>query len=175
MRVLLFLFPRCAYREVAAAVAELGEHAPVDVVGATRGVVKTADGVGIEATLARAEVDPSAYDVVLVPGGDIEEPLHDPEGLELLGAVADQPNIVIGGICNGAVVLGAAGVLDGRRATHPVRPPAASKQQLEILGPHVEAAHFMDEDVVVDRNLITAKPWADAAFARAVVDRAYGV
>ena len=168
-RVLLYLYPGCIYREVADVVHALSERHTLDVAAAEVLVVRTDDGVGIEATIARRDVRPSEYRAVIVPGGDVEEPLGDRNGLLLLAELGNRDAAVVGGICNGVVVVGAAGLLDGRRATHTVRPPLATAEHLSVLGPHVERARFVDEDVVVDGGLVTAKPWANAAFARAVI------
>jgi transcriptional regulator GlxA family with amidase domain len=71
--------------------------------------------LGVQADLALADIpDP---DVVLVPGGRGNRPLmKDPELLEWLRGVHDGSTWTTS-VCTGALVLGAAGILDGRRAT----------------------------------------------------------
>jgi transcriptional regulator GlxA family with amidase domain len=71
--------------------------------------------LGVQADLALADIpDP---DVVLVPGGQGNRPLmEDPELLEWLRGVHDGSKWTTS-VCTGALVLGAAGILDGRRAT----------------------------------------------------------
>jgi transcriptional regulator GlxA family with amidase domain len=71
--------------------------------------------LGVQADLALADIpDP---DVVLVPGGRGNRPLmEDPELLEWLRGVHDGSKWTTS-VCTGALVLGAAGILDGRRAT----------------------------------------------------------
>jgi transcriptional regulator GlxA family with amidase domain len=71
--------------------------------------------LGVQADLALADIpDP---DVVLVPGGRGNRPLmKDPELLEWLRGVHDGSKWTTS-VCTGALVLGAAGILDGMRAT----------------------------------------------------------
>ena len=71
--------------------------------------------LGVQADLALADVpDP---DVVVVPGGRGNRPLmKDPELLEWLRGVHDGSKWTTS-VCTGALVLGAAGILDSRRAT----------------------------------------------------------
>ena len=168
-RALLFLYPGCVYREVADALDALVGRLHVDVCAAEPSCVRVAEGIEIRATLSRTDARSRSYRVVLVPGGDVFEPLHDAAGLRALAAIAGVEGTIVAAICNGVVVVGAAGLLAGRRATHTVRPPGATPQHVEVLGPHVAAAQFVGDDLVVDGSLITAKPWASAEFARAIV------
>ena len=71
--------------------------------------------LGLQADLALADLpDP---DVVLVPGGEGNRPLmDDPEVLEWLRAAHERSTWTTS-VCTGALVLGAAGILDGKRAT----------------------------------------------------------
>jgi transcriptional regulator GlxA family with amidase domain len=71
--------------------------------------------LGVQADLALAELpDP---DVVLVPGGEGNRPLmEDPEVLGWLRG-AHETSTWTTSVCTGALVLGAAGILDGKRAT----------------------------------------------------------
>jgi transcriptional regulator GlxA family with amidase domain len=71
--------------------------------------------LGVEADLALADLD--APEVVVVPGGPGSRPLMgDPEVLEWLRA-AHRGSTWTTSVCTGALVLGAAGILDGKRAT----------------------------------------------------------
>ncbi len=168
-RVLVVLFPGCLMLEIQDALAALRAEYPLDVATAGGRVVKSGDGVQLTGALALEVVDPAAYRCAIVPGGDLFAPLHDGETLRVLTGIAARPGAVVGGICNGAVLLGAAGLLNGRRATHPIRPPHASPEQIETLGPFVEGATFVDSAVVVDDGIVTARPTATAEFARALV------
>ncbi len=110
------------------------------------GPIRTDTGVlGIQADLALAELpDP---DVVLVPGGEGSRALMaDSEVLDWL-RTADQTSTWTTSVCTGSLVLGAAGILEGRRATT----HWASLERLGELG-----AEPIAERVVQDGKLITA-------------------
>ena len=110
------------------------------------GPIRTDTGVlGIQADLALSELpDP---DVVLVPGGEGSRGLMaDSEVLDWL-RTADQTSTWTTSVCTGSLVLGAAGILEGRRATT----HWASLERLGELG-----AEPVAERVVQDGKLITA-------------------
>jgi len=88
----------------------------VEFVGKAAGEVRTDSGhLGLSADRAIAAV--SATDIVLVPGGAGNRPLlEDGEVLSWLREV-DRETKWTTSVCTGSLVLGAAGLLDGRRAT----------------------------------------------------------
>ncbi len=101
--------------------------------------------LGVEADLALADVD--SPEVVLVPGGPGSRPLmRDPEVLEWLRS-AHASSTWTTSVCTGALVLGAAGILDGKRATT----HWASLDRLSELG-----AQPVADRVVEDGKVITA-------------------
>jgi protease I len=99
------------------------------------------------------DVDPEAYDALVIPGGRAPEYIR--LNAELLAIVqhfaeAGKP---IAAICHGPQILAAAGVLEGRACT-----------AYPAVGPDVENAggHYEGVDVteaVVDDNLVTAPAW----------------
>lgn len=90
--------------------------AEVSFVAKQAGVKRTDTGaLGLTADIAIAEMpDP---DIVLVPGGEGNRPLlDDGEVLDWLRA-AHRTSTWTTSVCTGSLVLGAAGVLEGKRAT----------------------------------------------------------
>jgi transcriptional regulator GlxA family with amidase domain len=88
----------------------------VEFVAKRTGEVRTDSGhLGLTADRALADV--TATDVVLVPGGAGNRPLLDDE--EVLGWLReiDRQTTWTTSVCTGSLVLGAAGLLEGRRAT----------------------------------------------------------
>ncbi len=88
----------------------------VEFVGKERGQVRTDSGaLGLGADRSLDEVE--GADVVLVPGGEGNRPLLGDE--EVLGWLRriDQGTTWTTSVCTGSLVLGAAGLLEGRRAT----------------------------------------------------------
>lgn len=88
----------------------------VTFVGKEAGEVRTeSGGLGLVADAAIAER--SDADILLVPGGSGQRALHsDQEVLEWLRGV-DRGSRRTTSVCTGALLLGAAGLLEGRRAT----------------------------------------------------------
>jgi putative intracellular protease/amidase len=112
-------------------------------------------------------------DFIVIPGGSCGDAVVHPGLLALLKKV-DGKGGLLAGICNGALVLASAGVLKGRRCTHTARPKYAPLPQfrelLEIASKLFADSIYVDEDVVVSANVITAKPSASRQFAVAVQD-----
>jgi transcriptional regulator GlxA family with amidase domain len=88
----------------------------VHTVAKQRGEVRDESGwLGLVADRALEEL--TAPDLVLVPGGSGNRPLmHDEELLEWLRAV-DRSTKWTTSVCTGSLLLGAAGLLQGKRAT----------------------------------------------------------
>ena len=128
-----------------------------DVVHGKRGESQ----VGIEFTAA--EVEPEAFDAVVIPGG------HGPDKLrldeDLVGftrhfAASGKP---LAAICHGPQLLIEAGVVKGRRLTSW---PSVRKDLVNA------GANWVDQPVVEDGNLITSRKPADLdAFCEAVLKR----
>jgi len=110
------------------------------------GLKRTDTGaLGVQADLAIADLP--GPDVVLVPGGEGNRPLmRDSEVLDWL-RVAHESSTWTTSVCTGALVLGAAGILDGKRATT----HWAFLDRLSELG-----AEPVTERVVEDGKVITA-------------------
>jgi transcriptional regulator GlxA family with amidase domain len=88
----------------------------VEFVGKERGEVRTDTGhLGLSADRSLSEVQQA--DIVLIPGGKGNRPLlGDEEVLDWLRRL-DRQSTWTTSVCTGSLVLGAAGLLEGRRAT----------------------------------------------------------
>ena len=87
----------------------------VSFVAKEKGEVRAEGGLGLIADRSLDEVD--SADIVLVPGGAGNRPLlEDEETLEWLRAI-DATTRWTTSVCTGSLVLGAAGLLEGKRAT----------------------------------------------------------
>jgi cyclohexyl-isocyanide hydratase len=119
-------------------------HTSVHIVAATPDPVRSDRGLLFIPTVTCEECPP--LDVIMVPGGPGQQQLMDDESvLAFLRTQGGQAKYVTS-VCTGALVLGAAGLLDGYRATtHWLSLPF-----LELFG-----AIPVDARVVVDRNRVT--------------------
>ncbi|MQA76076.1 MAG: DJ-1/PfpI family protein [Solirubrobacterales bacterium] len=120
--------------------------AELSFVAAERGPQRTDTGaLALTADLALAELP--APEVVLVPGGEGTRPLlADDAVLDWLRA-AHETSTWTTSVCTGSLVLGAAGALEGRRATS----HWAYRERLHEFG-----AEPVAERVVVDGKVVTA-------------------
>jgi len=107
-----------------------------------------------------------ALDIICIPGGPGQINLmEDEEVLSFIRAQSKQAKLVTS-VCTGSLVLGAAGLLQGYKATT----HWASLDQLALLG-----AEPVNERVVLDRNRITgAGVTSGIDFALSVVSEMFG-
>jgi cyclohexyl-isocyanide hydratase len=117
----------------------------VHAVAKTRDPVRSDRGLTLVPTVTCADCPP--LDVLVVPGGPGQHhAMHDEELLDFLCRQAAQADYVTS-VCTGALLLGAAGLLEGYRATtHWLSLPL-----LELYG-----AIPVERRVVVDGNRVTA-------------------
>ena len=110
-------------------------------------------GHNFQLTATFAEIQPEAYDALVIPGGRAPEYIRLQEPVLALVRHFAQANKPIAAICHGAQVLAAAGVLAGKTCSaYPaVRPDVTQAggtfAQIEI------------DQAIVDGNLVTAPAW----------------
>ncbi len=111
------------------------------------------------------KVNPEEYDGLVLPGGRAPEYIRlNPRVIEIVKHFAEA-NKPIAAICHGPLVLAAAGVLKGKKAT-----------SYPAVGPDVKnaGAEWIDvglTDALVDGNLVTAQAWpAHPAWIRKFVE-----
>ncbi|ARU61831.1 hypothetical protein CBW65_12915 [Tumebacillus avium] len=111
-----------------------------------------------------SEVNPAEYDVLAIPGGSLTHLLDHEPVLNLIRAFHREGK-VIGAICAGPALLGAAGVLGDHSYTTSYSPE------------NHEVAHLFNWEtctgraVTVDGNLVTAKGNGYVEFAVALAER----
>lgn len=119
-------------------------------------------------TLSDAEL--RQYSALIIPSGMVSDRLRYTDDVnriapaaELLRRAFHEPDIIKGIICHGLWLAGpVAHVLKGRRLT--------CHNNL-IADARAYGAHYVDQDVVVDDDLVTARSGAHAhLFARAIID-----
>jgi len=166
MHVVMLLYPRLTQLDLTGPFEVFGrfEELTIDLVWKTADPVSDARGLRILPTATFADC-PQA-DILFVPGGPGQLALmDDAPTLAFLRAQAAGAAYVTS-VCTGSLILGAAGLLKGYRATcHWLSLP-----QLAILG-----AEPVAERVVVDRNRITgAGVTSGIDFALVLVERIFG-
>ena len=147
MRIGLALFPGLCQLDMT------GPHevlvrlpgAQVEVVAKTAAPVTTDRGLTIAPDVALA--DAPQYDVFVMPGGPGQQELmEDADWLGFLRTQAESARVMMG-VCTGSLVMGAAGLLRGYKATT----HWSCHDLLALLG-----AEPVDQRVVIDRDRVTA-------------------
>src|SRR4051812_32757825 len=111
-------------------------------------------GYHIMAEVAFRDVDPTQYVALFISGGRAPEYLrydHDLLRITQHFFAANKPVAVI---CHGIEIVSAAGVIRGRTVT------TVAKCALDC---EQGGAKYVDQPVVVDGNLVTARGWQDQA------------
>jgi len=131
----------------------------VHLIAKTRDLVVSDTGVGIRPTMTFAEA-PAQLDVLFVPGGPGQvDVMDDPQTLAFLADRGARARYVTA-VCTGSIILGAAGLLKGYKATT----HWAAQPLLPILG-----AEAVSGRVVIDRNRITGGVTAGIDFGLTVL------
>jgi cyclohexyl-isocyanide hydratase len=147
LQVGLLCYPRITQLDLAGPYEVLARvpDAKVHIVWKDTSPVKDEHGFSITPDLALS--DSPQFDVIFVPGGNGQQDLmEDQEVLNFLKTQGRNARYVVS-VCTGSLILGAAGLLNGYRATsHWLFLPL-----LELLG-----AIPTKERVVIDRNRVTA-------------------
>lgn len=131
----------------------------------------TSSAVGVKGGEVNVDIlfssaDPSQYDAITIVGGRGIRDYFDDASLH--GLIKDFYNgdKVVTAICAAPVVLARAGVLKGKKAT-------AWHTTSDMECPNIlkeEGAIFVEDDIVADGNVITARdPESAAGFGRAII------
>ncbi len=109
-----------------------------------------------------AEIDPSKYDALVIPGGRAPEYLRLDAKVLAMVRHFFQANKPVAAICHGPQILAAAGVLPGRTCTaYPALGPDIAACGANFAETLIDAAH-------TEGNLVTAPAWpAHPAWLRA--------
>jgi transcriptional regulator GlxA family with amidase domain len=123
----------------------------VRFVGPRKGPIRTDSGaLGLSADYGLDEVEEA--DVVLVPGGEGNRPLLEDEAVLSWLRRVDEGSKWTTSVCTGSLVLGAAGLLDGKRATcH-----WAFLEQLRAFGADPVGGRFVEDGKVVTAAGVSA-------------------
>ena len=134
--------------------------ASVDIASLKKGTIIGKHGFSADVTMTLDEVDPKRYDILILPGGKAPSVIRkEPKALEIARYFFEQ-NKPVAAICHGPQILISAGLLEGRVVTG----YKSIAKELRNAG-----AIYKDEEVVVDKNLITSRQPSDInAFIEAI-------
>ena len=102
--------------------------------------------------MAFADVDPSEYVALVVPGGRAPEYIRNDADVQRIVAAFFSDERPVAQLCHGPLALAAAGVLEGRRtAAYPALEP-------DVLA---AGAEYVDGGGVVDGKMVSGRAWPD--------------
>ena len=132
----------------------------------THGIKKGVFGEEVEVDFSFKEVYADDFEaIVFIGGGGAQKYINDGEATELARDFFDAGKITAA-ICIGPLILASSGILKGKKAT--VWDDGEGTQIKMLEGAKAE---FVDEDVVLDGNIITANgPNAAKAFGKAIAE-----
>ena len=146
LRVVFLVYPNVTQLDLtgpAQVLSRLGDST-VDLVWKTRDPVQTDSGFALLPTATLDETETA--DILCVPGGfGCVDVMHDDEALDWVRSVGGGAQWLTS-VCTGSLILGAAGLLQGYRATS----HWAWRDDLKLFG-----AEPVAERVVFDRNRVT--------------------
>lgn len=130
----------------------LEERIETDIAGEREGTITGKHGYRVEATLSIHRIDPSRYNLLILPGGKAPAVLR--KNIKLLELVQRffKDGKLVAAICHGPQILVSAGVLADRKST------CYKGMADELKG---AGANYRDQSVVVDHNLITSRVPSD--------------
>ena len=133
--------------------------------GMKKGVITASRGVKIVPDTAFDDVDPSTFDLIIVPGGarGVENLLKEECLREAIRSL-HRAGKIVAAVCAGPLVLQQAGVLSGCKVT--CHPDNAGK---------ITKAQWINEPVVIDGNVITSQGAGTCfKFALAIISKVDG-
>ena len=137
------------------------EGVTADIASLKAGTITGKHGIEVSANLSVDEVDPGAYQMLLLPGGKAPAVLRKNERVLDIARAFFKENKPVAAICHGPQILISAGVMQGRTATS----YSSVGDELKNAG-----ASYQDQEVVIDGNLITSrKPDDIPAFVRSIL------
>lgn len=135
-----------------------------EIASIRRGICTGMLGAKANATLSFEEVDPKAYDGIIIVGGSGSQAhLWEDDLLQMLVKFFHDKMMVVGAICLAPVILARAGVLKGKKATY--FESTVSFREIKAGG-----AVLVNQPVVTDTRVVTANgPAASKAFAETFI------
>ena len=166
-KTLLIAYPGCIYLEAAHAVSILSTVSDIVVATPDGKPARVGEGWMLAGDCSFAHTPKNVFKCIVIPGGDIYS-VKDHLDLDILLQRGHRNGSILGGICNGGLLIAKSGLLKHRQITHTAIERYAPRPEFaELLAyaePHIADTTYVDRDVVVDSNIVTAKPWASIAF-----------
>ncbi len=127
----------------------------VDIAAPEWGEVIGKKGYVVSANLSLDDVEPSAFDALYLPGGKAPASLKHMPDVQKIVQAFEKEKKPIAAICHGPLILAAAGILQGRKATCYWK----VAEDIEDAG-----AKYDNVPVIRDGNIVTARKPEDIPY-----------
>ncbi|NUO98529.1 MAG: glutamine amidotransferase [Nonomuraea sp.] len=134
-------------------------------VGPTADPVVSMGGLRVTPDLALDRLTPEGSALLVLPGADLWDAGDDLAPFARKAREFLDAGVPVAAICGATAGLAREGLLDDRAHT------SAVVQYLEAQEGYAGAEHYLDQDAVLDRDLVTAGPTEPVAFAREIFRR----
>ena len=161
MKTLVIFYPGCIEFEVLLACEMLNKNFPVIVATPDGKDHRGSSGITFRPSLAFENVDPQDYKVILCPGGDPGTVIGNKELIRIIQS-GHLKKTILAAICAGPIILEQARVLDNRLIAHGY---AGAQKEWLLNNGYFKSTKLTDEQIVIDENIITAKPCSYIDFA----------
>lgn len=155
MKTYVLIYEDFAHFEVILASYLLKTKGEIITVGINKDVVISTEGYKIVPDIIIDNVVINDVDVLIIPGGDPNK-LYEYDGVYKLISKIYEKNKIIGAVCVGPIHLAKASVLNGKKYTTSLDVSEYNE---------FDSSKYVDENVVVDGNIITAKASGYVDFA----------
>lgn len=109
-------------------------------------------GYRLASDIAFRDIRPEEYAGIIISGGRAPEYLRYDQELMRVVRYFFEKDLPVGSVCHGIEIVAAAGAIKGRTAT------TVKKCRYDI---EFSGGTYVDKEVVVDGNLVTARTWHD--------------
>lgn len=155
MKTFILVYDSFAHFEVILSALFLKEKSEIITVGINKNIVTSTEGFRVMPHITINEVVNDEVDVFIIPGGEPEK-LYKCDELYSLISDLHKLNKVIGAVCAGPIHLAKANILKGKRFTTSLNTNGVEE---------FKGAEYVDQNVVIDGNIITAKASGYVDFA----------
>lgn len=156
-KALLLLFNGYCEFEIATAISMLRDTHALHTFSIEKSFCKSEAGLKTVPDFTINEVNPDDYDVLIIPGGDLQTIAEANELFKWVRTYAEKEKIITA-ICSGVFVIAKADVLNNTPYT-----VTLSKEQRDILGVFNER-YYLYKPIVRHKNILTAQGHAYVDF-----------
>ncbi|MBN1330872.1 MAG: DJ-1/PfpI family protein [Candidatus Heimdallarchaeota archaeon] len=128
-------------------------------VGLEKGSIKSEESLNFTPDLTLSQLDIDHVDIFIIPGGSALQHLHEGSEIQAVLNKLHLKRKIIAAICGGPILFANTNILENKRFT------AGGGELPEHWQKNFTTGTYVNDEIVIDDNLITAKGIAVATFA----------